>query len=129
MRRDYEWTLDDVREAHRRAEMKRLELAEARNTAEEMECEYWTRQLVKKFPELEYNTHKGYLATIAYGSGSQECRVLGPEVSKYGGAQLLVWRRGSKGKFNKLATCYQCEEIVPFITDVRWPAASKEAVS
>lgn len=127
MGRGYEWTLDDVREAHRRAKMKRLEWAEACDTAQKMECEYWTRQLVKKFPGLEYNTHKAYLATIAYRNGNQECRVIGPIVSEYGVAQILVWHRGSKGKFHKTATCYQCDEIVPFITDVCWPTDAKES--
>lgn len=121
MERDYEWTLDDVRDAMRRAELKRLEWNESRDTAFAMQCEYWTRQLVRRFPELEYKADCGYFATIAFSDGEKLCRVKGPKKYEYGGTRVLVWRKGSKGKWNKLASSYQCSEIIPFIKSVSLP--------
>lgn len=129
MTRKYEWTLDDVRDAKRRAEWKRLEWSEASDTAEAMECEYWTEKLVRKFPQLKYKTEDFYIATIAFSGGDEICRVRGPKKYEYGGTVVLVWHKGSKGKFNKLAARYQCEEIVPFVTAVSLPTAKDEAVS
>lgn len=126
MERDYEWTLDDVRDAQRRAELKRLEWAEARDTASAMQCEYWTRQLVRKFPELEYKADCGYFATIAFRGGDEFCRLQGPKKYEYGGTHVLVWHKGSKGKWNKLARSYQCSEIVPFIKAVSLQKTGKE---
>jgi len=121
MERDYEWTLEDVRDAQRRAELKRLEFAEARDTAYAIQCEYWTRQLVSKFPELEYKADIGYWATIAFSDGDELCRVQGPRKYEYGGTKVLVWHMGSKGRWRKLATSYPCSEIVPFIKAVSLP--------
>lgn len=129
MTQNYEWTLDDVRDAKRRAEWKRLEWAEALDTSKAMECEYWTRTLVQKFPELEYKTEDGFFATIAFSDGDEICRVCGPKTFEYGGTEVLVWHKGSKGKFNKLATRYKCEDIVPFIAAVSLLTAKHEAMS
>lgn len=129
MEQEYEWTLEDIRKAHRRAQILRLTCHEAFETARSMEQEYWTRKLVSKFPKLEYNTHNVYLATIAYEDGDETCRVVGPEISSYEGVGLRVWHKGSKGKFHKLATFFKCEEIVPFITDVSLLAEDAEAVA
>lgn len=126
MEREYDWTPDDVRDAKRRAEWKRLEHAEARDTAFAIELEYWTRQLVKKFPELEYKAEDGYFATIAFSDGDELCRVQGPKKYRYGGTQVLVWHKGSKGKWNKVARGYQCSEIVPFIKSVSLPQKGTE---
>ena len=129
MERGYEWTPDDVRDAKRRAEWKRLEYAEARDTARAIELEYWTRQLVRKFPELEYKAEYEYLATIAFSDGDKLCRVQGPKKYEYGGTQMLVWSKGSKGKWNKLARYYQCSELVPFIKAVSLPKKGTDEVA
>ena len=115
---DYHWTLDDVRDARRRAELKRVRWAEARDSAGAIEREYWTRLLVAKFPQLEYRTDDQYTATIGFSTGDEICMVRGPRVNEYGSVRVLVWHKGSKGKFNKLAQAYRCEEIVPFIQAV-----------
>lgn len=119
---DYEWTLEDVREAKRRAQWKRLEWSEARDTARAVECEYWTSQLVSRFPSLEHRTDCIYLATISFAEGDEQCRVRGPIVTDWGGCALLVWRKASRGSFRKNADRYDCEETIPFIKEVRIPS-------
>lgn len=121
MRDEYEWTLGDVTDAFRRAELQRMKFECARTTARQIEREYWTAVLVKKFPELEWKVDSigfRYLATIAFSDGDQQCLVCGPSLGGYRGAHVLVWHRGSKGKLHKTATEYKCDEIVPFIRSV-----------
>ena len=121
MRDEYEWTLTDVTDAFRRAELQRMKFECARTMARNIEREYWTAVLVKKFPELEWKVDGigfRYLATIAFSDADQQCLVRGPMLGGYGGTHVLVWHRGSKGKLHKTATEYRCDEIVPFIRSV-----------
>ena len=125
---DYEWTEADVLDAKRRAALKQMESRAAHVEACEIEETFWERKLAAKFPELEYCTHEEYGALIAFSDGDQWCMCKGPIRSKYSGVQMLVWHKGSKGKFHKLASSYECSQIIPFIKEVR-KSKSKEAVA
>jgi hypothetical protein len=124
---DYEWTWADVVEAKRRAAMKQIESIEARKSARQIEESFWEKKLVAKFPELEYRTHETYEALISFKDGEEWCMCKGPTFADYRGVHMLVWHKGAKGKFRKLAECYDCGGIVPFIKQVRL-TTSKEAV-
>jgi hypothetical protein len=115
----YEWTEADVAEAKRRAALKRIESEEASRSARAIEESFWEAKLIAKFPDLEYRTHEVYAALIAFSDGDQWCMCKGPTTSPFAGVQMLVWHKGSKGKFHKTATTYECGEIIPFVKEVR----------
>jgi hypothetical protein len=116
---DYEWTDADVLDAKRRAALKQMESRAADVAACEIEEAFWEKKLWTKFPELEHRTHDQYGGLIAFRDGDQWCICKGPIRSPYQGVRMLVWHKGSKGKFHKLATSYECSEIIPFVKEVR----------
>jgi hypothetical protein len=118
--KNYQWTEADVAEAKRCAALKQVEAQQSVRSAGQIEEEFWESRLVSRFPELEYKTHEIYEAVIAFNDGEQTCLCKGPISSSWlpGSVGMLVWRKGSKGKFHKTAAQYDCGQIVPFIKKV-----------
>ncbi len=118
---DYKWTEEDVADAKRRAALKQIELEEAKRAARQIEESFWDDKLVARFPQLEGRTHEPFGAVISFSDGDQDCMCRGPVGPQWalGKVCMLVWHKGSKGKFHKQATEYSCDEIVPFIKQVR----------
>jgi hypothetical protein len=127
---DYQWTEADVADAKRRAALKHLEAQELSRTAGQIEEEFWEKKLISRFPELEHRTHEVYRTVVAFSDGDQECLCRGPISSgwRVGKIEMLVWHKGSKGKFHKTAVRYDCSEIVPFLKQVL-RLGSSEAVA
>jgi hypothetical protein len=123
----YEWTEADVVDAKRRAALKQLEAKELVRSALHIEEEFWEARLVSRFPELRHRTHDTYHAVIAFSDGDEECLCKGPILSNWVIKQIrmLVWHKGSKGKFYKTAAQYDCRRIVPFIKQVRLSPSSE----
>jgi hypothetical protein len=117
--KEYRWTEADILEAKKQAELKHLEWRNASWSAVSIEKQFWERLLADKFQEFEYGPPDCYAALISFDDGDEWCMCKGPVRKSYGGLEMLVWHKGSKGKLRKLADSYECHEIVPLIKEVR----------
>jgi hypothetical protein len=65
---------------------------------------------------------------VAFSDGDQECLCRGPLSGwRVGEIEMLVWHKGSKGKFHKTAVRYDCCQIVPFLKQVSRLSSSEAA--
>ena len=125
MEPDYEWTLEDVSTMQKRAEMKEFAALEARSRARQVEQCYWEQQLsqIAKKLGLAYVCYwQKHDVVIDFSDGECSCVIKGPVVSAGDGVCVYVWHKGSKGKLNKTATHYRCNEIIPFIKRIAFVA-------
>jgi hypothetical protein len=137
-----QWTFDEVDRIKKAAVQKYYEAEAALDAAADIECEYWTRELVEQFPELadEYDdndisvNHYGrvrglprapqFLCTVSFKDCEERC-IIEPPYKTWGGTSARncvtvdVWHQTADGKkFRKDSARYRADEIIPFIKDL-----------
>jgi hypothetical protein len=116
----YAWTEEDVAAAKRRAALSRMRAESAGHEARQIEHDFWKTKLENMFPELQHcGENREYLARIQFSGEEEACMCRGPVADTYRGVVMFVWHKTTKGRLRKLATVYQCSEIVPFIKTVK----------
>lgn len=135
------WTEKEVDDIAKEAVRKKYEADAAMAAAADIEVEYWTRDLIERFPVLESQHDENTIDISAIGSRSNEqdflcavtwsdkteiCIISAPERPyKYGticyphATVKVWWQRAKKSKnpeFLKEHCTVRCSEIIPFIT-------------
>jgi hypothetical protein len=139
---DVEWSEEYIENLKRNALIKLFEAHASMDAALKAEEEFWTHELVQKFPALQCkydHRHFNYLlpgraifyGKIGFSDEDAVCLIGVPEQSnRYNGkpraVTMPVWHQTSDGKkFKKLAVSYPCKSVIPFLSDVR-PLTPKE---
>jgi hypothetical protein len=145
------WTAQEIDAIAKEAVRKKYEADAAMSAAAEIEVEYWTRELIERFPVLEsdydentfdvyvtgdWRTDKDFLCEVTWSDTVETCIISAPEHPSRGGtvnyphARVKVWwQRAKKSKnseFLKEYNTMRCSEIIPFITKLE-PLVSKKA--
>ncbi len=127
------WSRKEM-EHQKRVAMRKLYAARAAcDAALQVELEYWHQVLARKFPKLRDRfrqiwvdfEREYFIGTVDFADEpSAECVIQAPEKGRgwpdNATAVIRVWHRRADGKkFRRDCTQYRCDEIIPFIRDVR----------
>jgi hypothetical protein len=136
-----QWTEDEVDAIAKEAVRKKYEADAAMAAAADIEVEYWTRDLIERFPVLksDYDENtidvcvsscrsndQDFLCTVTWSNKTEICIISEPErpyrygTTCYPHATVKVWwQRAKKSKNPEFLKDYgtvRCSEIIPFIT-------------
>ena len=135
------WTEDEVDAIAKEAVRKQYEASAAMAAAADIEVEYWTRDLIERFPVLESDyddntidvsargtrwNDQEFLCTVTWSDNTVICIISAPmRPHKYGttcyphATVKVWWQRAKKSKSPEFLKDYgaiRCSEIIPLIT-------------
>lgn len=135
------WTEDEVDAIAKEAVRKQYEASAAMAAAADIEVEYWTRDLIERFPVLESDYDENtidisargtrwndeeFLCTATWPAKTEICIISAPMRPRsygttcYPHATVKVWwqcaKKSKSPEFLKTYGDIRCSEIIPFIT-------------